>query len=313
MFEIPTLADASPLPPPGLYFDIDFPTYQSWPAVNATLVKALLHSSEYALHTLTHPETDKAAYALGRLYHTLSTQPLLAEGEFVRRPDTYEASRTTGRGEAKPTVTEAKPWHSGASYCKERIAEWEGAGLTVVPPADYDHAEAMAAKLREHPHVGPLAKGAAVEVCIVWIDPATDLPCKCRLDALKNGIILDMKSTQLAAADAFFNQAYRLKYFIPCAMYVDAVNAVAPGDDDTWFVYVAQEKYPPYAIALYDVRDNSDAASFDYLLYGRASYQPMLMHLKWCIEHDKWPGYGDDPRDMLLPAWAKEASDYEIR
>ncbi len=95
-------------------------------------------------------------------------------------------------------------------------------------------------------------------------------------------------------------------------MYVDALKILAPSQRVPWFCFVAVETYPPHLMAVYDVRDDPGSQSYPFLQLGRAKYRTALQQYVWCMEHDEWPGYGDEHRDMLLPPWVKDAEDFGL-
>lgn len=291
-------------PKPGIYPNIDFETYQSWDAVNASLIKAFLRVPAMAEFRMNEPEEDKIAYVKGRLFHLLLSDPKAADSEFICTPPTY----TSDKGEEKP-------WHGGAKICKQWKAQQLASGLTIIPADDMADAVGMASALRKHPKLGALFDQAEVEVSVVWQDPGSGILCKGRWDIYKrgSGIVLDPKSSRSAAADAFFAMAYRYGYHIQCAMYVDAMLILDPPKkgEVPWFVFGVVENFPPYLVRQFDVFDDSAAVSFPFIDLGRKTYKSLLPAIKHCMETGKWPGYEDG--EMMLPPWVKDAEAFEMR
>jgi len=283
---------------PGIYPGIPFPEYLAWDAVDASLLKAMSHAPAMAHYRRTHPEHDKPAYLLGRLFHLLATNPESADSEFIVRPKTY----TDGKGNEKP-------WHGGANVCKGWAADKRASGLEVVSQDDYERATGMATSVRTHPKLGPLVDRAQVEVSVVWRDSGTGVLCKGRWDLRKGGVLCDLKSTSSTAAPSptapWFTRAIRFGYDVQVAMYIDALIAIDPPSEVPWFVFGVVESYPPYLCADYDVHDDRDAESYEWLQYGRAHYRTLLDQYKWCVEHDKWEAY-DTHSEMLLPPWVNK-------
>lgn len=288
----------------GIFFDIPFDEYLSWDATSCSLLKAFAHTPALYKYRRKHPEQDKPAYLLGRLFHMLSTHPEEADKEFILRPRTYHHPKDQEGIE--------RPWNGNAKECKAWLAA--NANKTVVRSNDMDMARQMAENVRNHPKVGALVRDTHCEVSCLWLDDTTGLYLKGRWDVWKpgSGIILDLKSASTAKPDLFFRFAYQHKYHLQAAMYIDAMKALDPTDKTAWFVFVVCENYPPYSVAAYDVHDDPQAVSWDFLDLGRKTYKTLLQQLKWCIEHDDWPGYGDEHRDMMLPPYVKDADLYEM-
>lgn len=78
-------------------------------------------------------------------------------------------------------------------------------------------------------------------------------------------------------------------------MYLDGLNTLAPHDRK--FVFVAVEKEPPYAVAVYELEE-------DALQLGRDDYQKHLAQYAECVKTNRWPGYGDGMDYVSLPSWA---------
>jgi len=294
-----------PPPEPGVYRSVAFAEYAAWDAANAGILRAMAHAPAMALYRREHVEHDRPTYLLGRLFHLLTTQPDLADGEFIVKPETY----VNDKGDEKP-------WHGGAKVCKAWMAEQEATGRSVVSAAEMDQARQMAENIRAHPKLGQVLQKADVEVSVVWVDETTGVTCKGRYDVarLDAGIIGDLKSCQTAKPDAWFADAYRHKYHIQTAMYVDAGKALGLFPEEVpWFVFALAEKYPPYLVRGYDVYDDPQAMSYAFLDLGRKTYKTLLQQYAYCLKNDEWPGYGDEHADMMLPPWVKDAEDFEMR
>jgi len=131
--------------------------------------------------------------------------------------------------------------------------------------------------------------------------------CKGRIDLFKNGIIVDCKSTSSSASPGkFFYEATRYRYHIQAALYIDGMIAAKLNDGVPWFAFVVVEGYAPYEIAVFDVQDDKDALSYDFLCYGRLKYHMALQRVAHCLKTGIWPGYGDESFDMDLTYAARQ-------
>ncbi len=288
-------------PEPGIYENVPFETYAQWDAVNASTLKGMQHAPAVAKYRRENVQIDKPAYAFGRLFHLLATQPVLADAECIVKPETYPNDKG-----------EEKPWHGGAKYCKAWLARH--ADKTVISRAEMRQAAEMAANAAANVKAGAILRSAQVEVSVVWDDETTGIRCKGRWDVRNGSILGDLKTTQSALADRFFGEAYRYGYHLQVAMYVDAGRALGIfGEEVPWFVFVCVEKHPPYLVRCFDVHDDPGAQSWPFIDLGRKQYKTLLQQYKWCTEHDEWPGYPDEHVDMMLPAWVKDAEAFEMQ
>lgn len=290
-----------PCPPPGVHEHVPFVEYLEWDAVDASFLKAVEHTPHYAKarNELGEEAADaKVHYSKGRLFHCLVAEPEQAEALFVQQPDEYH----------HPDDEEGvmRKWNGNAKVCQQ----WVAANMdkTIVTRATMAEAVGMALRVRQHGSIRPLLQGCQSELSIVWVDKQTGLTCKGRYDLFKNGIVVDLKSTSSAASDrAFFSEAYRHKYHLQPAMYIDGGKQLGLfAGRVPWFAFVVVEGYYPYEVAVYDVQDDKDALSFDFLEYGRLKYHVGLQKVAYAIEHNQWDDYGPESMDMQLTYVARE-------
>ena len=101
-----------------------------------------------------------------------------------------------------------------------------------------------------------LKKGMA-EQTYLWADKETGLECKCRFDRIYETLVVDYKTTADASFEGFQKQAIKYGYHLQAAHYLDGLPR------DSQFVFIAQEKEPPYAVSVF----NADG---EFLEYGRS-------------------------------------------
>lgn len=222
------------------------------------------------------PETP--ALVFGRALHALVLEPDTFAAEWAERP--YFGDLRTKAG-------------------KEARDAWlaENPGKTLVDPDDWRRLNAMHEAITAHPVAGRLFVGGHAESTAIWTDPATGLLCKARYDYLRPDInvIADLKSTEDASPAGFARSVASYRYPVQQAHYT-AAPAVLGGDRPA-FLFVAIEKQPPHAVAVYQL--DPDAAEHGARLRGRD-----MARLAECIEHDAWPSYPPEVTPLSLPAWA---------
>jgi hypothetical protein len=164
-----------------------------------------------------------------------------------------------------------------------------------------DRAAALAISdaVRAHPLAGPMLGRGDAEVTLRWDDDETGLPCKGRLDWYDPafGLVFDLKTTGDASPREFARSVANFRYHVQAAMYLAGLRALGlPADH---FVFVAVEKTPPYAVAVYSL----DQAALDL---GERAMRSDLGALVKCVTIGSFPGYPDTITTLELPPWAGE-------
>lgn len=199
--------------------------------------------------------------------------------------------------------------YSACPPCDKRTKEgksiWEAfqreAGVrTVLTRAEWDMAQSISKAVREHPAASRLlgAKGTS-ELTAVWKDDATGLTCKGRIDrvAVIDGEpwLLDLKTTRDASPFKFSRAVAEYGYHRQAAFYIDGARAL--GSAVSKFAFIAIEKEPPFAVAVYEL----DPASIEQ---GRMECAALLRKYKACVESGIWPGYSAKVEPLRIPEWA---------
>lgn len=229
-----------------------------------------------------HPEKPTPTLIFGTLVHCL-----------LLEPDAFNKQFSVWDDAVKKTTKEGK-----AAY-----AEFADAlmGRQEVSRTMYEQAVEMVLKLRSTPFVGKLLVGEH-EMPIKWTDEMTGELCKIRLDCLTeiNGelLIVDYKTAADASPDGFTRHALKYGYDFQAGMYSEGVEATT--GKKPRFVFVVQEKDPPYAVNVFD-------ADGEFIQHGKDKMRELLGIYHECKITNNWYGYmGADPviETLSLPAWA---------
>lgn len=238
----------------------------------------------YRYHMTAPPEPTAEWQAIGHALHTNVLEPDLFDRKVLEIPD-FGSLR-------KPDIR----------AIRQHWMENEGAGKTLLTAGQLMLVEAMGDAVRSHPAVAAMldARGEP-EVTALWTCPETGLPCKARGDWVSQmrGVLLDLKTAESAAPDAFRRAVISHRYHVQDALYSRAFEE--NGQDIAHFVFVVVEKEPPYAVACYQLDDTAR-------MKGEELYQHELRALRACIDADRWPGYGDKVMDLSLPGWATQSN-----
>jgi hypothetical protein len=268
---------------PGVYPDLDAELYHADPVPGGSLscsgAKKLLPPSCPAIfdYERKNPPASKAVFDEGHAAH----QAVLGVGpEIVVIPgDRWDTK------EAKAAVAAARE-----------------AGQVPVKADVKAMVDAMDAQLRAHPIASALlGDGGMAETSIFWRDEASGVMRRCRLDwrpAPRSGrtIGVDYKTARSADPEKFAKAAAEYGYHCQHAWYVDGMSASRLAGEDATFVFIAQEKTPPFLVSVIEL--DVTAVRIGRLLNRRA-----INVYAECDRTGVWPGYTNDVAHVSLPFW----------
>lgn len=248
-------------------------------ALSHSGIKAGKRSPAHFLATWTaEPEPPTPIMEIGSLTH-LAVFERDQYKRVIARPD-FGDGRTKAAKEAKTAwENERKP------------------GDIVVSAEAKRCIDGMAESVLAHPLVAKLIEHGVAEQSGYWVDPDTGMLCRCRPDWLRpDGVMMDLKSTDDASPDAFARAIVKWSYAIQSAHYragSKAINGVEPGP----WIFVAVEREPPYACAVY-VADEA------MLAHGRAERSRIMRAIEQSIRTNRWPAYSEQAQTISLPTWS---------
>lgn len=145
-----------------------------------------------------------------------------------------------------------------------------------------------------------LGKGET-EKAFFWTDPETGEKCKIKLDRLvkynRRWYVVDYKTCMSAETNRFNSEIFRLGYHFQAGMYTDGVMHCMKLKKRPGFLFVAQEKKPPYSVNVIEVSE-------EVMNAGVAKFHELLGKYHDCKVLDHWVGYvGDVPNDCFVPTW----------
>ena len=266
---------------PGVYDGLDEAAYHADPvpggSLSASGAKLLLPPSCPALYRYRrdHPKTS-AAFDYGTAAHKF----VLGVGQPICRLS-YDDWRTKAAQAARD--------------------EARAQGYVPVLEPDWQRVEAMAAAIRAHPVAGQLFRPdrGTAEQSLFWHDAEFDIWRRARLDWQLPGsrlIIADYKTTPDASPAAIRKHVANFSYHMQAAWYIDAIQVLGLGDDPA-FLFVFQEKTPPYLITIAELDGEAIKA-------GRERNRLACEIYRDCREVNVWPGYGSEIELISLPSWA---------
>jgi len=199
-------------------------------------------------------------------------------------------------------VIKAPDWRTKAAKDERDAARAEG--FLPLLPAEYEQVKAMAAAIRVHQAASGLfnperGKG---EQSLFWQDQAAGVWRRARLDwlpdpdARKRLIVADYKTTAAGDLASIRKHVANFGYYQQADWYLDGVRALSLSADPA-FVFIFQEKTPPYLIT--PVQLDADA-----LTAGREVNREAINLYRACTERGEWPGYTAGIEVISLPPWA---------
>lgn len=272
-------------PTPGMYHGISNADYHDLPGISKSGLDCVNQSPAHYYGRYLDParpaddNTQTTAQQDGELAHCAILEPDEFNKRFVVGPN---VSRAT------------KSW-------KEFAESAAAAGKAAIKPAQYATAWSQAASVRKiHDVTSALANGKP-EVSAFWIDPETQVLCKCRTDFVHDvgdaGVILvDVKTCGNASPKEFSRMIAKHRYHVQSAWYSDGY-AVASGRQVLAFIFAAVEMAYPYAASAIML----DAESIDQ---GRNEYRRNLNTYAECLSLGVWSGYENTVQLVRLPEWA---------
>lgn len=270
---------------PGVYEDLDEIAYHADPvpgvgSLSNSGAKRLLPPSVPAIFKWErdHGRPDKRAFDFGHAAH----KEVLGVG-------------------AQIVAVDATDWRT--KIAKEAAIQIRADGGVPLLAHEVDQVRAMAAVLRQHPIASKLLapQEGTPEASLFWRDEPTGVMLRSRLDFLPHPradgrlIVVDYKSTVNANPVSFGKFAADYGYFMQDPFYRSGIRALGIADDVA-FVFVAQEKTPPYLISVLEL----DAEA---VRLGEQQMRKAIEIFRDCSETDLWPGYTDDVELVSLPPW----------
>jgi len=254
-----------------------FAEYRAIDALNWSSLKFYAKSPAHYRENVDNPQEQTAAMLLGSAVHCLCLEPVLFDQQYAVAPD---VDRRTKAGKEQWALFEDE--HQG-----KNILTFEQSTL----------ARGMAASVLDGKAGKLIGLCSERELTLTWEDQFTGLQCKSRLDAvdLVNGLAVDIKTTEDASQQSFSRTVYNYLYHGQAAFYLEALRQ--NGFMINRFIFLAVEKKPPFAKALYLCSD-------ELLASGRILYQECLSKHAECLAVNEWPGYPETIHTIDLPVWA---------
>jgi hypothetical protein len=268
---------------------MDNATYHAHAAVSKShldlVAKSPLHYWSRYLDPNRMPQEPTAAMAIGSAVHTHVLELDQWDAQYVVAPAGIDRRTKVGKAE----------WDVFQTAIGTR---------TVISREDADLVMRIGRSVLSHPAAAYLlGLPGKAETTHMWTDAGTGLQCKCRPDWLLDdgSMIVDLKTTEDASSKEFQRSIAKWRYQVQASFYLDGIQH-ATGKRPEQFVFIAVEKKPPYACAVY-------VADAQMIEIGRDTARRDLDKLNVCKAADYWPGYSDGIEQINLPPWMLPKAD----
>ncbi len=235
------------------------------------------------------PPVKKKAFDIGTAFHTAVLEPEKFSTEIIICP---EFNLRTNAG-------------------KENAAEFEAAhpGKVIINAKEEEQVMLMKRSVIENEFCTDLLLDGMAEVShytdlkFMFGDTVNSMPVKIKPDWITNGktIVADLKSCQDASPEGFAKDAAGMRYDMQAAFYLDVLSQFT-GKQEKDFYFIAVEKAPPYAMAVYKVPQ-------EVIAEGRFKYRKAMKMLQYCLNAERWFSYeihsmkDTGVLDLNLPGW----------
>lgn len=276
------------IPESGIILGMSNADYHALPSVSSSKLKAILRSPAHyhAAYLAGAPRKEPtASMVLGSLTHTLFLEPEQYGSEYIIAPK-WDARTNEGKAIRAAFVDAAE-------------------GKTVIDNDQLTTAQAMANALCSH-QIHEAMTGGHAEASIFWTDDQTGLACRIRpdyhiapSDVWPTGLIIDVKSTDDARAEAFSRTCVNFGYDLSAAMYCDGFQQHYGTTElePPLLLLLVVERDAPHAVACYE-------CSPEMLDKGIEKYRRAMQLLADSTASGNWPGYDDGIQLLNLPKWA---------
>ena len=275
--------DCLQAPAPGVYRDVPMFDYQRWDCASSGRLERMRRSPLHCAWDVAHPDEDTTpARELGTAIHAAVLEPERFGQAYCLQP----------------------PGDGRTSAVRAARTELQARGLKLLSEDGWNACAGIHAAIKAHEGASKLmAHAREVEVSIV--SQIEGILVRIRPDMLLRGprIIGDLKTTTDASPEGFSRQIYSLGYHRKAALYLDTARGIGIPVD--FFVLLAAEKDPPYAVACYTLAEQA-------IDLGRSEYLPYLRRYAACRAEQSWPGYPPTVVPIDVPPYAYSRQPEEV-
>lgn len=260
---------------PGVHYGYDEAEYHRRPNLSYSGAKVMLDCPAEYRYQRDYPREPSRSMVMGTCVHAD-----ILEGRVIWREAVHKLGTKAGDAEAAAIAAD---------------------GLIRLTRAESVAVTGMVTALREHDGVRRLLKVGEPEVSLSWVDEETGVPLRGRLDWLRPGWRLDLKTTSSANPDDIRRDIRAYRYDIQRVAYDE--GAIACDLDAPRMVFVFVANCPPHIVTLVNLGE-------DWLPGAYHDWHHAIRTYAACVETGRWPGYADDIITIDPPRWHTRQETY---
>ena len=272
------MENRTPTRKPGIYLNMPNEDYHAGPGISKSGLWTI--QTQSPAHYKFAVREEKSYFDFGDACHKAILEPNEFEAKVVRGPDDRRGNK----------------W-------KDQLEACSLDDKLLLTAGDYDAVLAIRDVIHGDSWLNSIITGGKpmIEASGYAIDAETGELRRVRPDLYREDIeiILDVKSSQSAHPDAFARSVINYGYHAQEAFYSDTWRDI--GKPVSGFAFLAFEKKPPYAFAIYELPPS-------IVDEGRALMRQALDTYHTCRKNNSWPSYGEGVQELEFKRWAYRAT-----
>ena len=241
---------------PGIHHNIPEQVYRDDPALSKSDLDRFVSPDK---------KLQRSAAIVGSALHCLLLEGPEASAErFITAPDHFVLNRNADKHEDGKLVARGKLWF--AEFCEQHP------GKAVMTPGDRELVGEMYAAVKADERAMKfLSAPGENEVSVVGAIDKFKTLCKCRIDAVRKGCLVDVKTTSCLDKAMFLDAIPKYGYATQAAFYAD-LYASATDTEPMPFVHLCVAKKPEngsYSVWV-------EPLNAEQMAFGRKHYRDLL-------------------------------------
>jgi hypothetical protein len=291
----------------GLHRNIPFADYLAWPALSSSRMGLLAKSPAH--FKAGFDDEPKPSLQLGSLIHSGVLEPGAVEARYAVQPDyaNDERNHTVKKGTKGAADELVRSYSAATSWCKQQADEWRrlNPGKEIVTQKQFDTLLGVAAGICENDAALEVFESGEAEVSVFWVEQVqsssgvlVEVPCKARVDWLRDDLFVDLKSSSDASEFEWSIKQYG--YGRQMAWYRRGLLKTLGVQLQPWILAVEVNR--PYCSRVAPCGE-------DLLRAGWSECERLLKLFVDCDSANDWPGY-PNPVEWGSVSSSAEVSDW---
>jgi exodeoxyribonuclease VIII len=257
-------------------FSISESDYRPAPYLNKSGLDALAKSPGHYQWSLKNYKPPTPEMGFGTAFHSFVLEPEDFEHSYMVIEDVSRASK----------------------FYKECEVEAQKLSKKILFESDLERIKNMSEALLKHSRVKDLMSGGKPEQVMYWtMETSTGglVECKAKVDYIRDGCVLDLKTTKNASKDDFTKSIHNYRYHIQDGFYRLGANALT--DMEHEFYFIAVESEPPHGVNVFSLGEKTRNLAYSEI-------HKLVDRYEECLKTNYWPFYPQDIHCVDLPGYA---------